>query len=153
VVISYNPVYKGSSRSVVYATKTSALSLPNNATTGITGWTAGLDTNSNFDVTTGTFTAPAAGNYLVSAQVCSAYGSVAAGAIFALLVLANSATVAAGESGFTTAGTTDMCAQTTVLASLAAGQTITVSVYHTSGAAINTASGAGKNYLSITQLP
>lgn len=146
---------KGSSLAKVYATKTSAQSLANGAATTVTSWTTGFDANSNFTASTGTFTAPATGYYLISCQIVTAAVSIPANTLFSVNIISNAVVVAAGQSTFPTVSgaNTAMQAQASVVASIAAGQTVTISIFHNEGAAINTSTGSGANYLSIVQLP
>lgn len=146
---------KGNSLAKVFATKTSALSLTNNAATTIVSWTTTYDVNSNFNAATGTFTAPATGYYVVSVQVVTATAAIAAGSVASLTIVANGSSAAIGETTYAAASgaNTPITVQTTALVSLASGQTLTVQAFQNSGGAVNTTTNPNATYISIAQIP
>lgn len=139
----------------VFATKTTALSLTNNAATTISGWTTTFDVNSNFVASTGVFTAPSTGYYLVSTQVVTATTAIAAGSLATVSIVGNGSSVAQGETAYPTASGTNspLAVHATALVSLSAGQTVIVQVFQNSGAAVNTTTATAATYISIEQLP
>ncbi|RQS63839.1 hypothetical protein [Burkholderia sp. Bp8984] len=145
---------KGNSLAKVYATNTSAQSIPNSAFTTVTTWTTSFDVNSNFTASTGTFTAPATGYYLVSAGVAWGTMTGAAGVGLALAIFANGTQVATGYLPYPTTSTFGVLpAAVSALVSLTSGQTIVVKAFQNSGGAVALANNANANYLSITQVP
>lgn len=69
----------------VRATNTSGQSISDNTTTTITGWTIGYDTHGAF-TTSGVFTAPVSGKYLIAGNITYASAAVLAGAEYDFLI-------------------------------------------------------------------
>lgn len=61
---SWNTLTSNVSKSVVVASNSNAGSYLDNTAVDVVGWSEEIDTNSNFDPTTGKFTAPRSGNYV-----------------------------------------------------------------------------------------
>lgn len=130
----------------------SSQSIPASTLTTITNWTAVNDDNSNFTASTGTFTAPNTGWYLVSGQ---ALFTVAAGAInnqFQILVVANGVTV---ETAVVTldAAATSIAVPFSVAVKMTAAQTLLIRAYQTSSGAQTLNSSSTGTVLSIVELP
>lgn len=145
---------KGNSLAKVYATNTSAQSIANNAATTVTGWTTTFDANSNFNASTGTFTAPASAYY----QVCSqtAYGTMTGGGGVGIAteIFGNGVQLASGYAPYPTTSTFGVIpAAVCSLVSLTSGQTVVIKAYQNSGGAVALANNANANYLSIVQVP
>lgn len=136
-------------------TNTSGQSIPNSTATTVTGWTLTSDRlNTNFAASTGVFTAPVTGLYLVSAQITFATAVNAIGNIFQVSAVANSVTVATGfavQQGTGTVATIVVVPATVV--SMTAGQTLVIQANQTSGGAKTLSTSAALSFLSIYRLP
>lgn len=146
---------KGNSLAKVFATNTSAQSIPAGANTPVTGWTTGFDANSNFNASTGTFTAPATGYYVVSAQLL--WGTMAgAGAsnVLKAVVFANgSATNLVGITGASSTTQQFNSVQVSGIVSLTAGQTIVLNAVQATGSSVALSTTGGGVWISICQIP
>lgn len=135
---------------------TNALSIPNGAATTITTWGIKLfdRVNTNFNATTGIFTAPVAGIYHVAANITFASTTGGAGISQSLRIVANGVSVASQQLAVpTTTGVASgpSCAATV---SIAAGQTILIQAFQNSGAAVALAVGSAfNNQISIHRVP
>jgi hypothetical protein len=134
---------------------TSGQSIPNNAVTTVTGWTQEFDRlGANFNASTGVFTAPATGIYQVGGQLCYAAVAGAVSVSFQARVVANGATVAAGQVQQEAASTVVSCVIIPMTdVSLSASQTLVVQAYQTTGSALALNTAAPMNTLSINRLP
>ncbi|OTP73942.1 hypothetical protein [Caballeronia sordidicola] len=132
---------------------TSAQSIPASTATTIAGWTSVFDSGSNFNASTGVFTAPNAGYYLVSGEIMFNVSSGAVNNQFQALVIANGVTVF--NPIFIVQATTTPLALLpfSVVVSLAAGQTVSVQALQTNTSAQTLNVGANANVLSIVQIP
>ncbi|HDR8931677.1 TPA: hypothetical protein QDA84_001703 [Burkholderia vietnamiensis] len=138
----------------VLAVNTSAQSIPNNANTVVTGWTAAVNQNSNFVDSTGIFTAPRAGFYQVSASIGFASAAFSAGQNVAVVILKNGTAVVQGARTVETTVTTPQYAPpTSVLLQCAQGDTISIAAFQNSGSAVALNSGGTIVYLSISEAP
>ena len=145
---------RANSHAKVRASSPTAQSIAQATVTDITNWTELQDTSNSFVPTTGVFTAPRTGSYLVTAQVSLA--SAAWGAINQNM----SVIVAKNGSLVTQAITTTQAAATFSLTSptlsnmidMAAGDTLKVQTFQNSGGAINTV-GTTNTYMTITEMP
>jgi hypothetical protein len=146
---------KGNSLAKVFATNTGAQSIPSATNTAVTGWTTGFDANSNFNASTGTFTAPATGFYVVSAQLTwgTISGAGASGVIKAVVFANGSATNLAGLAPMSNTTQQFNAVQVSGLVSLTAGQTIVLNGLQNSGASVALSSTPGGVWMSIYQLP
>lgn len=144
-----------SQNSAVFSTNISAQSIPNGAFTTVTGWTAVTDRNSNWTASTGVFTTPRAGVFVVSAALATAAASWGANNNISLAVFKNGVEVAQstkivdGTNGATTQGVT----LGAVLINCAAGDAITLRMFQSQGAAVALGTTAVANWVSIYQLP
>lgn len=135
---------------------TNALSIPTGTATTVTTWTKISDrVNANFNATTGVFTAPVTGQYLVSAGVTFASGMVGgAGIACKVQIVANGVTLAAPAVQVPATTSVAVAAVATAVASLTAGQTIVVQAFQNSGSSVLLAVGSAyNNYISIARLP
>lgn len=143
-----------SSNAHFYATNASAQSIPNNTATTVTGWTTVFDTGSNFNASTGVFTAPTAGVYLVTAQIGMALATWPAGATLKVQLFQNATgRSSASWANFSTATSGSISAFTGFLVfavNCAANDTLSVQVTHNQGAAL--ALGGG-NVFSVVRIP
>lgn len=136
-------------------TNTSGQSIPNATSTTITGWTKISDRlNVNFNASTGVFTAPVTGLYMVSGQVTFGTAVNAIGNPFLVNVVANGALAVSGLSTQQGTGTvpTIITIPATVV-SLVAGQTLVLQANQTSAAAKALSTSGGLSFLSIYRLP
>lgn len=139
----------------VFATNTGAQSIPSGANTAVTGWTTGIDAKSNFTASTGTFTAPATGYYIVTAQLAwgAIAGAGAAGQLKATVYVNGSPTTLQGFAPISNTTPQTNVVQVSGIVSVTAGQTIVLDAFQNSGAAVSLLSGAGAVSMSIYQLP
>lgn len=143
---------KGNSLAKVAAVNTSGQSIASASTyASVTGWTTTYDSNSNFNASTGVFTAPVTGDYWFSFQ--TAYGSLTGGAGFraASAIFVGTSNTLAGYVGVPT--TTTVVPRADGLIHLTAGQTVTFQASQNSGAATALSVNAPQVSLSIIQLP
>lgn len=135
-------------------TNTSGQSIPTGANTTVTTWTKTFDRlNTNFNATTGLFTAPATGYYRVDAQVMFSGSTTAVGNDYSLSVLANGVAIATGDSRAETTSSIFRSVQVHAVASLTAGQTIGVQAFQNTGAALALSTAGGFSYLAIQRIP
>jgi len=130
--------------------KSSAQSLTGTAA-AITGWTSTFDANSNFNASTGTFTAPSTGYYLVSGQIAIVLSSPPVGSQTQATVMANGVSVATALHIAASTAELESVLPFCVAVSLTAGQTVQIFGY--SSTTFSTATSALLNFLSIVQLP
>lgn len=133
-----------------------AQSIPNAAATTVTTWTKVSDrVNANFNASTGVFTAPATGQYLVSAGLTFASGMTGGSTIaISTRIIANGVTLAANPVQVPATTTVAISSTVTAIASLTAGQTIVIQAFQNSGAAVSLAVGSAfNNFVSIARLP
>jgi hypothetical protein len=146
---------KGNSLAKVFATNTSAQSIPAGANTPVTGWTTGVDVNSNFTASTGTFTAPATGYYVVSAQLLWGVmaGAGASNVLKAVIFANGAASNLVGIAGASSTTQQFNSVQVSGIVSLTAGQTIVLNAVQATGSSVALSSTAGSVWISIYQLP
>jgi hypothetical protein len=146
------PTLKATGFARLQYTNASSQSIPALTLTTITTWTSVNDDNSNFTASTGTFTAPNTGWYLISGQITF---NVATGALsnqFQILVVANAVTVGT----FTTvldAAANQIAVPFSIAVKMTAAQTAILRAFQTSSGAQTLNSGATANVLSIVELP
>lgn len=137
----------------VASRNSSAQSIPNNTATVVTGWSNVVDVNGEFNVSTGTFTAAAAGNYLVSAQL-TFNGAMPVNSLLQIQLFANGSNFVSGQTVVQNATpTTNVVTLPPYVASLTAGQTIQIKALQSAGSSIPLVASASVNYLSIVQVP
>jgi hypothetical protein len=139
----------------VFATNTSAQSIPTGTNTTVTGWTTGFDANSNFTASTGLFTAPVTGYYVVHAQLTWGViaGAGAAGRIMAVVFVNGVATNLQGIAPMSNTTQQFNSVQVSGIVSVTAGQTIALDAFQGSGSSVALLSTTGAVWLSIYQLP
>lgn len=135
---------------------TSGQSIPNNTATDITNWTKIVDRlNANFNATTGVYTAPATGYYLISAQII--YSSIAPAAIgdqFNLYLLINgSVVVVSSHFSETVSANFQPVSMVGRLHFLNAGDTVKLQAFQNSGSTDTLVSTSAENWITITQIP
>lgn len=122
----------------------------------LTTWTTTLNTASGFNSTTGVFTAPDTGQYLVECHGGMNGTTWAAGNVLQLIIRKNAANYALGTTvaHVALAGTL-MATAVTSLVDLTAGDTVDIQIFHngTGNGTTSTALGTLGNRLSITRIP
>lgn len=142
------------SNDAMFYTNTSAQSIPNNTATTVTNWTQVFARNSaNFNTTTGVFTAPATGIYLISAQLAWNPASVAVGSLFRTGIVANGTLISYGITTNQTTTAGPVFSQSTAVVALNSGQTVVIQGLQNSGASAPLLNSANTVYLSIARLP
>ena len=115
--------------------------------------TEDIDTNAAFNTTTGIFTAPTTGNYLISSQVTLDTVLLSGGDSLQMSILRNGTSVAKDTLLINNGAieSSSSLSQSRII-SLTAGQTIGVSVSKSSGTVNIVANGGFETYISITSL-
>ena len=140
-------------QSKVIATTTNAQSIPNNAFTTVTTWTASVNQGSNFTASTGVYTVPAAGLYDIRFNFrLSAAALTAANGIIAS-IFDNGVEIFQAVVPVQATGTISLGASISALVNCGTGDAITVRVFQNSGAAITLDGNALDNWLMISQVP
>jgi hypothetical protein len=133
-------------------TSSNALSVPNATVVTVTNWTKTFDRlNTNFNATTGVFTAPVTGYYLVSAQVVySAAANVVSSQFIVAAQVAGVSVAGAGGNNYALAtGTSQIAVNFSSVVFATQGQAITI-VTTQNTSSTRTLSSAN---LSITRIP
>lgn len=131
----------------------SGLSIPNNSGTNITGWTVQNDKiGTNFNASTGVFTAPVTGFYFITAAVTFAANAAGFGTVFSLSIIGNLVTIADGTHYKEAANSANTSVQVSGVVALSAGQGAVIQAFQNSGGSIALASTAAVNYISICKL-
>jgi len=147
---------KASSLVKILAQNTSGQSIPSTTATVITNWsttcTGCFDANSNFNASTGTFTAPATAYYSVSCQLVF-NGAMTSGAILQNQIVANGTAFPIGFTQAPNGANTNNAVATSGIVSLAAGQTVQIKALQSNATAFPLATTATITYLSIAQIP
>jgi C1q domain len=133
----------------------SGQSIPNSTGTTITNWTKISDRlNSSFNSTTGVFTAPVTGVYLISGSVQFASSAGVIGSFYNAQVLCNGVTVAQGGStAYSTSTIQPSGSVGSVVCSLTAGQTASLRAFQQTGGALALNATAASTWVSIYRLP
>lgn len=117
----------------------------------ITNWTSIYDANSNFNATTGIFTAPATGFYQISGQIAVLLTTPPVGSQTQAIVVANSVTLLAATHVAGTTAETESVIPFSMVVSLTAGQTALLQGYSSTTFPMSTS--ATLNVLCISQIP
>lgn len=149
-------------KALVLANKSSALALANNSTTLVNGWAVLTDSQSNFNATSGTFTAPRTGFYIVSFNITLADGNIAQNSRIETIIESNAATnniqtyrsVNSYPAWDVSTVNNIVGGNCTAIFNLSAGNTIQFKVFHNFGGSrnINTANSGTNNSISIYEL-
>lgn len=145
-----------SSNAKVIAGNAGGQTVASASATVVTTWTASVNTGTAFNTSTGVFTAPAAGQYLVSATIGLSGPTWAAGNIVQVVINKNGSTYKIGTTTLQASGSGNLIVATvTSLVDLAASDTVSISAFHNgTGSATTSASlGATGNHLSIVRIP
>ncbi|QWE95664.1 hypothetical protein [Cupriavidus sp. EM10] len=137
----------------VIATTVGPQSLPSGANTTITGWVETLDATNSFNNTTGVFTVPAAGTYMVTTQVRMIGVTWAVGNLYQIVLSRNGSLAQASIKNLITAGTYTIDDHITFLVNCAVNDTLTLGISHngTGAGAIDT--NANVNTIGIVRIP
>jgi hypothetical protein len=132
-------------------TNTSNQSIANNTSTTITGWKSSFDLGNNFNASTGVFTAPAAGLYMVSA--CLQFKGTFPASTDAVIKLAKNGSNVFSSTNPMLASEINPSISVSGLFSLNKGDQITVAVSQTSGSVMPLSSEVAFNFLTIARIP
>jgi hypothetical protein len=137
-------------KAIVIADGTEFISIPHNISTQVTGYVAVVDTANAF--LANTFTAPRTGYYLVNATMTFQQGTWVVGPLVRLEIH-RGATLIRSASAYTptNTGLTRGGGHIAAVVALAAGQSIHINVFQTSGTAKETADSS-RNFLTIHEL-
>jgi hypothetical protein len=153
VGLATNMANVAQAEAVVRATRSTSFSVPNNSETIFPYTTEEFDIYSEYEPTTGVFTAKRAGKYLVTATMMWTINSIAAGEIrYIKLSLNGSSKLIAWEQQQASSNRYVTNQSTTTL-NLNVGDTIDVRLYQNSGSAKDTHSDNSYNALSIYRFP
>ncbi|PXX37653.1 MULTISPECIES: hypothetical protein [Burkholderia] len=145
---------KGSSLAHLKYNNTSAQSIPNSAYTTVTTWTLVYDANSNFNASTGVFTAPATAYYRVSCQLMWGAMTVSSSNVLAAgLFIGAAGTPDSAGYAPAAASTSNNAVQANATLSLTSGNTVACKAFQNSGSAVALSSSAPQVQIVIDQLP
>ena len=145
---------RGNSLAKVIMDSPTSQTVPNNTVTQVTNWTSQLNNGSHFNATTGVFTAPRAGQYLVCAEITFGTTTFAAANQEATVVLHKNGAQARSARALVSAACTlvPSSPHMAVLVDLAASDTLDIRAYQNGGASSSTAANIN-TFLTITELP
>jgi hypothetical protein len=143
----------GGNDALIYG-NTAGQTIPTSTVTAITGWTLVSDRiGTNFNASTGVFTAPSTGYYRVSAQLAYSAAAGSINAAYEAIVLANGTQICAGAVFQQSTGSEAVTVSADCIVSVNASQTISISAGQTSGASRTLSTTTGLNYVSINRIP
>jgi hypothetical protein len=146
----------GSQPTLVHAQNTSAQEIATGATEIIDNWTNVLAQNATeWNATTGVFTATKAGTYLVSANLTYAARSAAQSGNGANIQILKNSTILARvvTPALNTASIIRGLGTATVIVNVAVGDTITIRTSHDLGATATLSTSTGHNSIAIQEIP
>ncbi|MEY8758444.1 hypothetical protein [Chryseobacterium tongliaoense] len=149
-------------KALILANKSTTQSFANNATTAVGGWSVLTDSQSDFNATTGTFTARRAGFYIVSFNISLADANIAQNSRIETIIESNMATnniqtyrsVNSYPAWDVSTVNNIVGGNCTAIFNLSAGNTIQFKVYHNFGGSrnIDTGNSGTNNSISIYEL-
>jgi hypothetical protein len=128
-------------------------SIPSGTITTITTWTKSLDQTSSFNASTGVFTVPVAGTYMVTIQLRLDSVTWAAGNLFQIVLQHNGSTAQLGIKTLITAGAYSVDDHLTFLVNCAASDTLSIALFHNGTGTGGIDTNANINNLGIIQVP
>jgi hypothetical protein len=146
----------GSLPTLVHAQNTSGQSIDTGATVTIASWTNVLAENATeWNATTGVFTATKAGTYLVSANLTYAARSTSQTGNIANIQIVKNSTILARviTPALNTASIQRGLGTATVIVSVAVGDTITIRTSHDYGSTATLSTSTGHNSIAIQEIP
>lgn len=149
-------------KALVLANKGTARTFGNNAITTVDGWSVITDPQSNFNGSSGTFTAPRAGFYIVSFNISLADANIAQNSRIETIIESNTSvnniqiyrSVNSYPAWDINTVSNIVGGNCTAIFNLSAGNTIQFKVYHNFGGTrnIDTGNGGTNNSISIYEL-
>jgi hypothetical protein len=132
---NWNTLTSNVQKATVVAKKTSAQSVSNMTVTDVTNWDEITDVTNNFNPTTGIFTAPRAGNYVVSFSFNFDFGTIAAGTVVEAQLISSGGTTNDKKSvvSYPASGSAPAGAAITFTIKLASGETVKPVIWHSLG--------------------
>lgn len=155
---AWNTLTSNVQKATVVAKKTTSQSFNNTTATDVTGWQEVVDVTSNFDPTTGIFTAPRLGNYIVSfSYVFTPDINGANTQAEALLVTSSgTANIKKAVTPFNYTGTSSAGASISFTIRLNASETVRPTIWHSLGSTRSLRIGTGDEdgfvNFSVTEL-
>ena len=133
---------------------TSAQAISSVTTTTITGWTKIFDRlNTNFNSSTGTFTAPTNGYYMVTAQVTYGNFAVTTNNLFQSYIVGNGTVDCNGLVTARKSSTIQMSTPVSCLVFLSSGQTIVLQTRQNTGSTVSLGTTPNTNWISMNKNP
>jgi hypothetical protein len=132
---NWNTLTSNVQKATVVAKKTSSQSFLNLTATDVTNWDEITDLTFNFNPTTGVFTAPRTGNYVVSFSFNFNYGTINAGTVVEAQLISSGGTTNDKKSvvSYPTSGSAPAGAAITFTIKLTSGETVKPVIYHSLG--------------------
>lgn len=144
---NWNTLTSNVQKATVVAKKTSAQSVSDLTSTDVTNWDEITDLTSNFNPTTGVFTAPRSGNYVVSFSFNFDFGAINAGTVVEAQLISSGGTTNDKKSvvSYPASGSAPAGAAITFTIKLASGETVKPVIWHSLGATKSLRVGTGVN--------
>jgi hypothetical protein len=132
---NWNTLTSNVQKATVVAKKTSAQSVSDMTSTDVTNWDEITDLTSNFNPTTGVFTAPRSGNYVVSFSFNFNFGAINAGTVVEAHLISSGGTTNDKKSvvSYPASGSAPAGAAITFTIKLASGETVKPVIWHSLG--------------------
>jgi hypothetical protein len=143
-----------SGNDALHYNNTNGQTISTSSQTTVTNWTSVFDRlGTNFNATTGVFTAPATGYYNVQAQIVFGSHTGAVNAQYSAIIVANASNFAIGSVFQQSISSDNVAVTVNSVVSLTSGQTLSIAAYQTSGVSATLTTATGYNYLSINRIP
>lgn len=151
--VVWNQLTSTVKRSVVVAKKITTQSYLNSVATNVVDWVVEIDNNSNFASSTGIFTAPRNGQYIVSFSYCFDLSSYNAGTVVEAQLWINGVQSKKNLLGFPSAGSSLAGCSITFTLVLNAGDKVNPVIYQNSGSTkVLSTTSLGFTNFSIAEL-